>query len=117
MIGIELFLQAFVLDQAQDARRGDDALARFFQRFQRLHRDVFDFDANRVGVFGEIEHGLFVAEVALFEQPGERGAGRARVGVKHGDRHRVVRRFLQEHFAELAAAQYCQFHVVHSLVS
>ena len=94
VVGIELFLQAFVLDEAQHARRGDDALARFFQRFQRFHRDVLDFNANRVGVLGKIQHGLFVAVVALFEQPGERGAGRARVRVEDGDWHRVIRRFL-----------------------
>ena len=111
MVGVKLFLQAFVLDEAQHARRGDDALARFFQRFQRFYRDVLDFDANRVGVLGKIQHGLFVAVVAGFEQAGERGAGRARVGVEDGDRHGVVRCFLQEHFAQLAAAEYCQFHV------
>ena len=116
VVGVKLFLQAFVLDEAQHARRGDDALARFFQRFQRFYRDVLDFDANRVGVLGEIQHSLFVAVIALFEQAGERGAGRARVGVEDGDRHGVVRCFLQEHFAQLAAAEYCQFHV-HSLVS
>ena len=103
-------MQAFVLDDAQDARRGDDAFARRFEFFQGFYRDVLDFDADGGGVLGEVEYGLFVVEVALFEEAGHGGAGCARVGIEYGDRHGVVRRFLQEHFAELAAAEDGEFH-------
>ena len=66
---------------------------------------MLDLDAHNVGVLCEAEHSIEVVEAALREARGDAGAGAIRVGIEHMHPGIVAQGVLDEHAAELAAAE------------
>lgn len=71
VLGEKLLLESFVLNDLKDSGFWDDGFAFFFECYEGVDVDVFDFPGNDIGLVGEVADIVGVVEAALDEVVGD----------------------------------------------